>query len=582
MKKRIGTTLAAVALAAPLSAAPPAAPRISLTPCKVQGIGREVRCGRMEVWEDRARRSGRKIPLRIVVVPATGPERAPDPLFAFAGGPGESAVESAAGAAGGNAEVNRKRDIVLVDVRGTGESNGLQCPSLKGHQGVLGFLESFLPAAGVRECRKLLEPRADLALYTTANAVDDVDDVRAALGYDRINLEGGSYGTFAALVYMRRHPQHVRTAVLESVVPPGTRAPLDFARDAQKALDQVLAACGRDSGCRAAFPDARGEVDRLLTRLAAKPAEVTIEDPKTGEPLEIVFGRSAAAQTIRYMLYLPTMAAQIPLHVHLASQGDYSRLAEGAYFFGNLAASLSDGFFLSVTCAEDVAFYTEAEAQEAARGTFLGDFRARVQKAACAEWPRGVVTADFNAPVRSDAPTLLLSGERDPVTPASDAERAAQCLPHARRVVIPGAGHDYGGEKGAEECLSRISTALIETGTEKGLDTSCVSAIEPVPFALKDDRMPELKLPEAELDRFVGTYAGPDGREIVVRRRRAALQLVLGEGDESRLAAVSPVRFRVEGAPAGFFVEFQREGDRVVGMQIEEGPAERFTLKKKP
>jgi len=187
-----------------------------------------------------------------------------------------------------------------------------------------------------------------------------------------------------------------------------------------------------------------------VVALPKKPAEVTIEDPKTGEPLEIVFGRSAAAQTIRYMLYLPTMAAQIPLHVHLASQGDYSRLAEGAYFFGNLAASLSDGFFLSVTCAEDVAFYTEAEAQEAARGTFLGDFRARVQKAACAEWPRGVVTADFNAPVRSDAPTLLLSGERDPVTPASDAERAAQSLPHARRVVIPGAGHDYGGEKGAE------------------------------------------------------------------------------------------------------------------------------------
>jgi hypothetical protein len=282
------------------------------------------------------------------------------------------------------------------------------------------------------------------------------------------------------------------------------------------------------------------------------------------------------------MLYLPVTAAQIPLHVHLAAQGDYSPLAEDAYFFGNLVTSMSDGLFLSVTCAEDVPFYTAAEAEEAARGTFLGDFRARVQKTACAEWPRGDVPAEFNLPVKSDAPTLLVSGERDPVTPASDAESAAKSLPHATRVVIPAAGHDYEGEKGAEECLDRISAALIETGTEKGLDTSCVSAIEPVPFTLKDDRAPEITLPEAELDRVTGAYAGPDGHEIVVRRQGAALQIVLGAGDEYRLAAVSPLRFRVEGAPVGFFVEFQREGEKIVGMQIEEGSADRFTLKKKP
>ncbi|HWC64743.1 MAG TPA: alpha/beta fold hydrolase, partial [Thermoanaerobaculia bacterium] len=325
------------------AAADAAALGLQLAPCGVTGIAREVRCGRFEVFEDREMREGRKIPLRIVVLPATGGERAPDPIFLFAGGPGESAVEFAAGAAADEAEANKKRDIVLVDVRGTGESNGLPCKALQGRQGVLGYLESFLPVEGVRACRKELEPRANLALYTTAASMDDVDDVRAALGYDRINLEGGSYGTFAALIYMKRHPEHVRAAVLEGIVPPGTHAPLWFARDTQKALDQLLAACEADGGCRTAFPDANSEVTRLLDALEKKPAEATIKDPKTGAPVKITLGRSAAAQTIRYMLYLPITAARIPLEVHLANGGDFGPLAETAYLFGNLVASMSDG-----------------------------------------------------------------------------------------------------------------------------------------------------------------------------------------------------------------------------------------------
>ncbi|HET7453117.1 MAG TPA: alpha/beta hydrolase, partial [Thermoanaerobaculia bacterium] len=350
----------------------------------------------------------------------------------------------------------------------------------------------------------------------------------------------------------------------------------------QTALDQVIAACAKDGGCRAAFPDPAGELDRVLTRLEAKPAEVTIKDPKTGEPRRVVLGRSAVAQTIRYMLYLPITAAQIPLQVHLAAQGDFSRLAEGAYFFGNLATSTSDGFYLSVTCAEDVPFYTADEAAAAARGTFLGDFRARVQKAACAEWPRGDVPAGFELPVRSEAPTLLIAGERDPVTPAADAEEAAKTLAHGKLVVLPGAGHDYEGEKGAEECIGRMVASLIETGTEKGLDTSCVAAIQPVPFALRDDRAAEVKLSDAALDRFAGTYAGDDGQNFLVRRQGAILQIVLGEGGAFALTPIGPSRFRIEGAPPGYFLEFQSEGDRVTAMQLEEGPTERQTLKRKP
>lgn len=562
--------------------AAPGPPRhLDLSSCKVSGIDRPVRCGRFEVYEDREKRAGRKISLRVVVLPATGSEHERDAVFVFEGGPGASAVESAAGEAAGGAQVNRKRDIVLVDVRGTGDSNGLQCKALQGHAGVLGYLDSFLPVAGVRACRKELEPRADLKLYTTALSVDDVDDVRAALGYDRINVQGGSYGTFAALTYMRRHPEHVRTAVLQGIVPPDTRLPLSFPRDAQTALDKVIGACARDSECHAAFPDTAGELSRLLARLEEHPAEATIKDPKTGEPLKIALGRSAAAQTIRYMLYMPITAAQIPLQVHMAAQGDFVRLAESAYFFGNFVIGMSDGFYLSVTCSEDVPLFTPAEAADAARGTFLGDFRARTQKAACAEWPRGETPAGFTEPVRSEAPTLLISGERDPVTPAAWADRVARTLPHSKSVVVPGGGHGYDGEKNVE-CLDRIALAFVERGTEKDLDTSCVGGIEPAAFALRDDRAAEVEVPAADLDRFAGAYVGSDGHELVVKRQGANLQVVLGEGDFYRLTAIGPARFRIEGAPPGFFVEFQSEGDRVSAMQLQQGANDRQTLKRKP
>jgi pimeloyl-ACP methyl ester carboxylesterase len=586
--RRISRALlvASVLLAGPgtrraVAAEPPAPPRLALAPCKLPGLEKEAQCGTFEVFEDRAARSGRKIPLRVAVLPATGPDRAPDPLFFFNGGPGDSAVKAASGMAHQWAEVRKKRDIVLVDVRGTGESNGLACKALQGHQGVLGYMESFLPVPGVRACRLELEPRADLRLYTTTPAVDDVDDVRAALGYDRINLNGGSYGTLAALVYMRRHPEHVRTAVLEGLVLPDSRLPLYFAHDAQVALDQVLAACAKDAACHAAFPDPAGDVSRVLATLEKVPAKATVRDAKTGKPVEIVLSRSAVAQTIRYMLYIPVTAAQIPLQIHLAARGDYVPLAETAYLFGNFVTSTSDGFYLSVTCAEDVALFDAKEAAEAAKGTFLGDFRARVQKAACAEWPRGSVPPGFEKPVSAKAPTLLVSGERDPVTPAYWAERAARTLPRSLRIVIPGGGHGVEGLKGIEECVDRIAARLVESGTEKGIDTSCVAKIQPVPFLLRDERVAEVQLGAAELDRFAGAYVSGDGGEIVVRREGDVLRMQMGEGDAPALAPVGKTRFRILGAPSGFFVEFELEGESVSGMVMEEGPGGKERLRRK-
>lgn len=573
-------TAAAISLATfiPFAAAHLAeAAKLQLAPCKVPGIEREVRCGTFEVYENRATATGRKIPLRVAVLPATGAARQPDPMIYFNGGPGESAVAAATDLQGEWGAINRSRDILLVDVRGTGLSNGLQCEALRHQAGVLGFLESFLPPDGVRVCRKELETRAELNLYTTALAVDDMDDVRAALGYERVNVGGGSYGSFAALTYLRRHPKHVRTLVIQGIVPPDARLPLHFARDAQDALDAVLAACARDTACHAAFPDPAGDIASILTRLEKEPASVRVE-AADGQLVEFKLSRNAAAQSLRYMLYLPIAAARIPLQAHLATQGDFSPLAETAYMFGHLMTDISDGFYLSVTCAEDVPYFTADDAARAATGTFLLDFRAKAQQAACAEWPRGEA-GDVNGPLRSAVPVLLISGERDPVTPARDGAHVAAGLTHALHVVVPGGGHGMAGLD-AEECLNGIVTQFVEAGGAGGVDIGCVARIPALPFVLADERTPAVDLPPATLERYAGTYAMADGTETVVRHAGNRLEVLLDPGEANALTPVSPTRFKVNGAPPGFFVEFTVQGDVVAGMVLEMG-AKKYSLTRK-
>src|SRR6185437_3812652 len=177
-------------------------PSISLTPCEVPGANPQTkdkaRCGTLEVFEDRDHKTGRKIALKIVVYPATGPDKVADPLFYIPGGPGSSATEDAPYVAQQMAKIREHRDLVFVDQRGTGGSNPLNCELYNANE-LQSYLGYFFPLDDVRKCLTQLEPKADLKLYITTIAMDDIDDVRAALGYERINLFGGSYGTRAAL-----------------------------------------------------------------------------------------------------------------------------------------------------------------------------------------------------------------------------------------------------------------------------------------------------------------------------------------------------------------------------------------------
>ena len=231
-------------------AAHPTRGSMTLHPCDVPGVAGGGRCGALTVYENRASGTGRRISLNIVVVPAAGLTPARDPVFWLEGGPGGAAT----GAIGPVSNqylrgVRTDRDLVFVDQRGTGKSSPLDCDLGDSPADLDRYFGPLFPVDLVRACREKLEQTADLTQYTTSIAADDLDDVREALGYPVINLAGASYGTQAALVYMRRHREHVRSSFLVGVAPPDFRLPLPFARAAQHALDMTLADCAADRSC---------------------------------------------------------------------------------------------------------------------------------------------------------------------------------------------------------------------------------------------------------------------------------------------------------------------------------------------
>ena len=455
---------------------------ITLTDCKLGNF--DAKCGTLEVWENRATKKGRKINLKIVVLPATGDKREPDPLVYFAGGPGSAATEDALGIAPLFAEIRKQRDLLFVDQRGTGGSHGLDC-TLFNPADLQSYFGHFLPLEDVRKCRTELESKADLKLYTTTIAMDDMDEVRAKLGYEQINLFGGSYGTRAALTYLKRYPKRVRTAVLQGVSPTNHFLPGDYPIQTERALQGVLAECVADKVCNETFPNIKEKAKAVLDRLIKGPVEVEIPKPNSTERVKLLLSRDLAAEAIRYMLYNPVAASRIPLVLNLAAEGDFGPLARAALSYRiNLVATGSNGMYLTVTCAEDVPWIKPGEGEKAAVGTFLGDYRLRQQREACALWPRAEIERDYSQPIRSDAPVLIITGNWDPVTPPSNGDRVAKTLPNSLHLIVPSGAHGLGGLEGID-CVTRLMREFVESGTNKSLDTSCVKNIRRRGFQLK-------------------------------------------------------------------------------------------------
>ena len=428
-------------------------------PCNLRFVAGPALCATLPVWENRTAKAGRRIELNIVILPALQKGRAPDPLFLLHGGPGAAATTLAPGYS--RLPFREQRDIVMVDQRGTGASNPLQCDFYGDPPDLQRLVTSEFPVAQVRACRERLSKIADLRQYTTAVAMDDVDEVRQWLGYGKINLWGGSYGSLAAQVYLRRHEASVRAIVLQGVAPADELVPLHHAAAGQRAIDLLM------ERSRSAYPHLRDDFAAMFDRVRGG---VTVEvRDRQGRSTRVRPGVGALAEGIRHRLYNDTGTALAGM-IHRAAQGDLAPIVQAAVDAElDLNAGLAMGLLLSVSCSEHVGFITPATAARETAGTFLGDLRIKEQQAACAEWVQAEIPPDSHTLVKSNVPVLLLSGNLDPVTPPSFADRVAKQLPNSLNIVFPNASHG-----GMAACGRSLMADFLDRGTVKGLDTSCI------------------------------------------------------------------------------------------------------------
>jgi pimeloyl-ACP methyl ester carboxylesterase len=433
----------------------------------------EAKCLTLVVPENRAAPGGRTISLRIVVLPRTNAAPAADAVMFLAGGPGQAASDFVNDSDVPIGQLRVSRDIIFADQRGTGGSNSLTCDFYGPPEQPQSYFTEFLPIDRVRACRSALQRRADLAQYTTAASVEDIEAIRVALRYSQLTLVGGSYGTRLAMEYVRRYEPRVRAVVLDGPVTPQSYAPQGFGRLAQRALDRLLDECLEDAECRRAFPDIRQEVKQVFARVAKVPATATIAHPSNRTPAVVTLTRNHVAEAIRYLMYSSHGASRVPLYLHRAASGDFSEIA--GFLMRWRAAGTFDGLYLSITCAEDVP-YVAGDAADVDESTFLGGYRVREQRAACAEWPRGEQPADSRTPVHAAVPILVLSGTLDPVTPPENGDTISRTLPASLVVRVPGGGHSPAGLSGLG-CLGNLQAEFIAGASTRKLDTSCVSSI---------------------------------------------------------------------------------------------------------
>lgn len=444
-------------------------------------IGGNISSGTFTVFESRNSQKGRTIKLDVVILHAFSETPRPDPFFPLAGGPGADVTRSVNGYK--KSWIREERDIVFVSQRGTGGDNKLDCVLATSDENLQGYLDPLFNLDNFRACLEELQKEFDLTMYSTCMAADDLNDLRLALGYDKINLTGTSYGTRAALVYMRRYPETVRTAILNGILPIANKNPLFHSSSAQEAIHLLFDDCFENPECRFAFPNLENEFLTVLERLDEEPADVMVDHPVTQERVLVNLDRASFTEALRTMMYSFGRNRQVPYLIHQAFLGDYEPFAAtGIQSSRNIRRSLALGMLLSVTCGEDLSRVTDDEIVRFTLGTFLRDDRIRQQMAVCEFWPKSDIPENFGDPVSVDVPTLLLSGTMDPVTPPIWGTKASSHLPNSLHLVVPGA-HGVGGG-----CIRSIEKQFLESGVIKNLDISCLDFIESIPFKILENQ----------------------------------------------------------------------------------------------
>jgi pimeloyl-ACP methyl ester carboxylesterase len=460
------------ALAAPAASAPAApAGRLQERSCHMPGVEDALRCLKLPVALDYAKPAAGTLSLQVSVAPALREGARPDPLFVLAGGPGEAGSDVLPLLSTAFRRVRATRDIVFIDQRGTGLSGKLECDTSADDDATL--TDDQVDAA-VRKC--IAASRAPFADYTTANAARDIEQVRRALGYGKINVWGGSYGTRLGQAYARLYPASVRSLMLDAVAAPDQVIPAG-GRDSLAALDRLFDGCAQDIACHKAYPNLRAEYAGLLTRLASGPMKLALPDPRTARQIETIMTGPRMLGTVHSMLYAPGDARRLPFLIHNAALGHWEPFVARRNLAADFNAEGSPAtlLHLAVVCAEDVPRLTPA---------LLASDDSPLTRALAGRLPglckvMNVPAVPYAAPSRIEAPALLLSGGQDPVTPQHRAEDAARFMAHAQLLTAPNVGHGV-SQLG---CAPRLLRSFLDHPQDK-LDGACLKEIPAPTFQL--------------------------------------------------------------------------------------------------
>lgn len=438
-----------------------------------------AQCANLKVPENPAQPAGRQIELALAWIPAKG-EAEPDPVFMIAGGPGQSALESYPMLHPVFGDIIKKRNVVLVDQRGTGKSNPLLCKDASGktsigENGDIADLDYGKAKEFAKKCAEALARKADTRFYSTGYAIADLDLVRSKIGADKINLYGVSYGTRVAQQYAKRYPQHTRSVVLDGVVPNSLVLGAEHAVNLENALNLHFARCVADKACREHFGNPRQKLDSLRAQLDKAPMTVNFNDPMSGEPKSEKLDNGSLAMVARMYAYSPLTASMLPLLLTQASQGNGGPLLAQAQMMNqNLGDAIMHGMQLSVICSEDA---DELKEDPATAKTIIGNSMIGFLKAQCEVWPHSKRAADFRAPLTGNVPVLLLSGEFDPVTPPRYGTAVAKFLPNSKHIIVKGQGHNVM----PVGCMPKIFARFIDSAEAKNLDAKCLDSLAYVP-----------------------------------------------------------------------------------------------------
>lgn len=446
--------------------------------------GKTVDCGFVVVPEQHATPDGPTVRLAVARFRSTKPDPAPDPVIFLQGGPGGGALATSF-VRTFTTLFTPTRDFIAFDQRGTGFSEpSLDCPEVR-EQALRDDTQRLSVAdeqnnaiAAELACRDRLAGQGiNLAAYSSAESAADVNDIRAALGYDRLNLLGISYGTRLGLTVMRDFPGIVRGAVLDSVSAPQSNSYEEYAVSLDRAINLLFADCAADTRCNAAFPSLRADFSQTYSQLNALPMTVSVKSPYDGKTYDLVIDGPRLVFLIYDLLYYRAGIARIPAMIEQVKDGSQrllQPLQEENYF-----SRSSIGMGISVRCNEYLPFSDRDRAIAAAQ-TLLPEVRESVgidmlaKFTLCPQWPTRPPDPRDHQPVTGDVPTLVIESANDPVTPPKFGKSTADALPKSLYIETPGVGHSVIGNGGG--CAATIIREFINDPTVRP-DTTCTAAL---------------------------------------------------------------------------------------------------------